>query len=62
MLKIKVKTIKQKDQIDDICVSYKEKNNTIGEYTALLRFTLDKLKEYPIEVDKLVKMILEKEK
>lgn len=62
MLKINVKTIKQKDTIDDICVSYKEKNTTIGEYTTLLNFAIDKLKDYPIEVDKLVKMILEKEK
>ena len=59
MIKINVKTIKQRDLIDDIAISYKDKNVTLGEYTTLLKFTLDKLKEYPIEVDKLVKMFME---
>ena len=59
MLKINIKTINRKDTIDDISVSYKDKNVTLGEYTTLLKFTLDKLKDYPIEVDKLVKMFME---
>ena len=59
MLKINIKTINRKDKIDDISVSYKDKNVTLGEYTTLLKFTLDRLKEYPIETKKLVKMFME---
>lgn len=59
MLKVNIKTIKKHDEVDDIAISYKDKNVTLGEYTTLLKFTLDKLKEYPIEVDKLVKMFME---
>ena len=59
MLKINIKTINKKDTIDDISISYKDKNVTLGEYTTLLKFTLDRLKEYPIEVNKLVKMFME---
>lgn len=58
MLKVEVKTIKQRDKVDDICVSHKDKRATFGEYTALLQFTLDNLKNYNINLDKLVKMML----
>ena len=59
MLKINIKTIKQRDLIDDIAINYKDKNVSLGEYTTLLKFTIDRLKEYPIELDKFIKMFME---